>query len=119
MQRLKQEAPERYQAPSGIWHSIDYEERPPVVELKLQELFSLTETPAIARGRQKLKLHLLSPAGRSLAVTSDLASFWREAYPQVKAEMKGRYPKHPWPEDPISAEPTVLTKRALAGEPKR
>lgn len=119
LQRLKQEAPERYQAPSGIWHSIDYEERPPVVELKLQELFSLTETPAIARGRQKLKLHLLSPAGRSLAVTSDLASFWREAYPQVKAEMKGRYPKHPWPEDPISAEPTVLTKRALAGEPKR
>ena len=112
-QRLDQEAPTHYRAPSGLHHRIDYSERPPKVELKLQELFSLSETPCVGRGRQPIKLHLLSPAGRPLAVTSDLRSFWAEVYPQVKAEMKGRYPKHPWPDDPLKAEPTVLTKRAL------
>ncbi len=114
LQRLEQEAPSRYQAPSGLWHDIDYSQSPPLVELKLQELFSLTETPSIARGRQRLKFHLLSPAGRPLAVSSDLAHFWQHGYPQVKAEMKGRYPKHPWPDDPSTAQATVLTKNALA-----
>lgn len=114
LQRLEQEAPTRYRAPSGLSHDIDYSQRPPVVELKLQELFSLTETPSIARGQQRLKLQLLSPAGRPIAVTSDLAHFWQHGYPMVKAEMKGRYPKHPWPDDPATAEPTVLTKRAMA-----
>lgn len=112
-QKLDREAPKYYEAPSGIRHLIDYSERPPRVELKLQELFSLRETPRIGNGRQPIKLHLLSPAGRPLAVTSDLGSFWAEVYPQVKAEMKGRYPKHPWPDDPLTAKPTVLTKRAL------
>jgi len=73
-----------------------------VLAVKLQELLGVTTTPSIAGGRLPLVLHLLSPAGRPAAVTGDLASFWTTGYPQVRAELRGRYPKHAWPEDPLS-----------------
>jgi len=84
-----------------------------VLEVKLQEMFGCTDTPAVAGGRLPLQLHLLSPARRPLAVTQDLAGFWQNAYPQVKKEMKGRYPKHPWPDDPLTAPATARTKRRM------
>ena len=80
--------------------------RPPVLAVNLQELFGLTTTPAVASGRVPVLIHLLSPAGRPLQVTQDLAGFWRNGYPAVRAEMRGRYPRHPWPEDPLAAPPT-------------
>jgi ATP-dependent helicase HrpB len=83
--------------------------QPPVLAVKLQELFGLGETPTIADGRVPLTLHLLSPAGRPLQVTRDLRGFWERTWPEVRREMKGRYPKHPWPEDPWNA---VATHRA-------
>ena len=83
----------------------------PVQAVKLQELFGLADTPRIAEGRIPLTLHLLSPAGRPLQVTSDLRGFWERTYPEVKKEMKGRYPRHPWPEDPWSATATHRAKR--------
>ena len=95
--------------PSGLERAIDYQldahgqPAPPVLAVKLQELFGLAETPRIAEGRIALTLHLLSPAGRPLQVTQDLRSFWERTWPEVRREMKGRYPKHPWPEDPWSA----------------
>ena len=79
--------------------------------VKLQELFGLADTPTIAQGRQPLQLHLLSPAGRPMQVTRDLRSFWDNGYPEVKKELKGRYPKHPWPDDPWSAVATRFTKK--------
>jgi ATP-dependent helicase HrpB len=82
-----------------------------VLAVKLQELFGLSETPRVAGDRVAVLVHLLSPAGRPLAVTSDLASFWKNIYPEVKKEMKGRYPRHPWPDDPWKAEPTRGTKK--------
>ena len=88
--------------PSGNRIRIDYAPGPPVLAVKVQECFGLTATPTVGGGRTPLVLHLLSPAGRPTAVTSDLASFWRKGYPQVRAELRGRYPKHPWPEDPLT-----------------
>ena len=85
----------------------------PWLAAKLQEMFGCVETPCIAGGRVALSLHLNSPAGRPLQVTRDLAHFWRAGYPAVRAEMRGRYPKHPWPEDPLAATATVLTKKRL------
>ena len=82
----------------------------PVLAVKLQELFGQTEQPRVAGGRIPVRLHLLSPAGRPLQITSDLAGFWRNAYPAVRAEMRGRYPRHPWPEDPLAASPTRRAK---------
>jgi ATP-dependent helicase HrpB len=82
---------------------------PPVLAVKLQELFGLADTPRVADGRVALTVHLLSPAGRPLQVTGDLRSLWENVYPEVRKEMKGRYPKHPWPEDPWNA---VATHRA-------
>ena len=104
-------APPRLVVPSGNTHRVDYSTDPPVLAVKLQELFGSTETPTVADGRVPVVLHLLSPAGRPLQVTQDLASFWTGAYTQVRADMRGRYPKHPWPEDPTTAEPTARTKR--------
>jgi ATP-dependent helicase HrpB len=83
-----------------------------VLAVKLQEMFGCRDSPCIANGRVALTLHLLSPAGRPLQVTRDLASFWTNGYPEVRKEMRGRYPKHPWPEDPLQATPTARTKRA-------
>ncbi|MEZ0471257.1 ATP-dependent helicase HrpB [Luteimonas sp. B3_2_R+30] len=100
-------APERIAVPSGMQRRIDYAHgAAPVLAVKLQELFGLADTPRIADGRVPLTLHLLSPAGRPLQVTQDLRSFWERTWPEVRGEMKGRYPKHPWPEDPWNAAPT-------------
>ncbi|WP_037680038.1 ATP-dependent RNA helicase [Streptomyces albus] len=107
--RFDELAPERIAVPSGSRVRIDYGGPQPVLAVKLQELFGRQETPRIADGRVPLLVHLLSPAGRPAAVTADLASFWREGYRSVRAELRGRYPKHPWPEDPATAEPTRRT----------
>jgi ATP-dependent helicase HrpB len=105
--RLDEVAPERVTVPSGSRIRIDYEGERPVLAAKLQELFGWQETPNVAG--VPLVVHLLSPAGRPAAVTTDLASFWREGYRSVRAELRGRYPRHPWPEDPATAEPTRRT----------
>jgi ATP-dependent helicase HrpB len=106
-------APERFQVPSGSRIRIDYQESPPVLAVKLQEMFGAQSTPTIVQGRVALMVHLLSPAQRPLQVTQDLGSFWRNGYDGVKKEMKGRYPRHPWPDDPLKALPTGKTKRRL------
>ena len=110
--RVDELAPERIVVPSGQERRIDYASgREPALAVKLQELFGLAETPRIADGRVPLTLHLLSPAGRPLQVTRDLRSFWERTWPEVRKEMKGRYPRHPWPEDPWSAVPTHRARR--------
>ncbi|MFD4633382.1 ATP-dependent helicase HrpB [Streptomyces sp. NPDC058284] len=114
--RLDELAPERLEVPSGSRIRIDYSDPgQPVLAVKLQEMFGLAETPEIAGGTVPMVVHLLSPAGRPAAVTSDLASFWRTGYRAVRADLRGRYPKHPWPEDPATAEPTRHTKARQAG----
>ncbi|MDP9863313.1 MULTISPECIES: ATP-dependent helicase HrpB [Streptosporangium] len=105
--RLADVAPERIEVPSGSRIKVDYSGERPVLAAKLQELFGWDEAPRVAG--VPLVVHLLSPAGRPAAVTADLASFWREGYRAVRAELRGRYPRHPWPEDPLSA---VATRRA-------
>ncbi|MCK2214845.1 ATP-dependent helicase HrpB [Actinomadura sp. ATCC 31491] len=105
--RLDQVAPERVEVPSGSRVRVDYSGEQPVLAVKLQEVFGLRETPRIAG--VPVLVHLLSPAGRPVAVTADLASFWREGYRAVRAELRGRYPRHPWPEDPLTAPPTRRT----------
>ncbi|MEU3964089.1 ATP-dependent helicase HrpB [Streptomyces buecherae] len=107
--RFAELVPERIEVPSGSRIRVDYAEEQPVLAVKLQELFGWQETPRIAGGRVPVVVHLLSPAGRPAAVTADLASFWREGYRSVRAELRGRYPKHPWPQDPTAAEPTRHT----------
>ena len=115
-QRLDTLAPTRIAVPSGmqraITYALDADGMPaaPVLAVKLQELFGLADTPRIADGRVPLTLHLLSPAGRPLQVTQDLRGFWERTYPDVKKEMKGRYPRHPWPDDPWSATATHRAK---------
>ena len=86
-----------------------------VLAVKLQELFGLTRLPAIAGGKRTISAHLLTPAGRPAAITDNLERFWRENYPAVRKDLRGRYPKHPWPEDPLAADATALTKRRLSG----
>ncbi|MFF5517360.1 ATP-dependent helicase HrpB [Streptomyces coeruleorubidus] len=110
--RLDELAPERITVPSGSRIRVDYS-RPeqPVLAVKLQEMFGLQESPRVAG--VPLVVHLLSPAGRPAAVTADLASFWKDGYKGVRAELRGRYPKHPWPEDPAGAEPTRHTSARL------
>ncbi|SHI53939.1 ATP-dependent helicase HrpB [Halodesulfovibrio aestuarii] len=111
---LQKIAPTHFTVPSGSSIRIDYSNpNAPLLPVKLQEMFGATQTPAIANGQVPLTVHLLSPAGRPLQVTRDLLSFWKNGYPSVRSEMRGRYPKHPWPEDPITAEPTRKTNRAL------
>lgn len=116
-QRLEQLAPRRITVPSGLARPIRYlpgdgagHAPEAVLAVKLQELFGLAQTPHICDGQVPLTLHLLSPAQRPLQVTRDLASFWHSTYPEVKKEMKGRYPKHPWPDDPWNAVPTHRAK---------
>ncbi|WP_442602242.1 ATP-dependent helicase HrpB [Paenibacillus sp. KN14-4R] len=104
---LEKQAPTHYTVPSGSRIPIDYSDlRAPVLAVRLQEMFGLTDTPRIARGRVALTLHLLSPAQRPVQVTQDLASFWRGTYFEVRKDLKGRYPKHYWPDDPLVAMPT-------------
>lgn len=109
-QRLDELAPVAIAVPSGSRVRLDYSESPPVLAVRLQELFGLAATPRIAGGRQAVKLHLLSPARRPVQVTQDLASFWANTYGEVKKDLKGRYPKHYWPDDPLVAEPTARAK---------
>lgn len=110
--RLDELAPERIAVPSGSRIRIDYgDPERPVLAVKLQEMFGLERSPAVAG--VPLLVHLLSPAGRPAAVTADLASFWKDGYRGVRAELRGRYPKHPWPEDPATAEPTRHTNARL------
>ncbi|KFG76068.1 ATP-dependent RNA helicase [Streptomyces mutabilis] len=111
--RLDELAPERITVPSGSRVRIDYDDpAQPVLAVKLQEMFGLHRSPEVAG--VPLLVHLLSPAGRPAAVTADLASFWKDGYFGVRAELRGRYPKHPWPEDPATAEPTRHTRARLA-----
>jgi ATP-dependent helicase HrpB len=110
-QALDKLAPSHVAVPSGSRIAVDYSGEAPALAVKLQEIFGARATPAIAGGRVALVIHLLSPAGRPLQVTSDLAGFWRNSYPQVRSEMRGRYPRHPWPENPLAAAPTKRTKR--------
>ncbi|MEW5755482.1 MAG: ATP-dependent helicase HrpB [Pseudomonadota bacterium] len=105
-QALETLAPTHITVPSGSRIRIDYSHEPPVLAVRLQEMFGLTETPAVANGKIPLLLHLLSPAQRPIQVTQDLASFWRNTYAEVKKDLKGRYPKHYWPDDPMQAVPT-------------
>ncbi|MFI8512535.1 ATP-dependent helicase HrpB [Streptomyces sp. NPDC085460] len=112
--RLDELAPERIEVPSGSRIRVAYGEGRPVLAVKLQEMFGLAETPRVAG--VPVLVHLLSPAGRPAAVTADLASFWRDGYRAVRAELRGRYPKHPWPEDPAVAVPTRHTSARLRRE---
>ncbi|WP_328899677.1 ATP-dependent helicase HrpB [Streptomyces sp. NBC_00441] len=109
--RLDELAPERIEVPSGSRIRVEYGGDQPVLAVKVQELFGLQETPEVAG--VPVLVHLLSPAGRPAAVTADLASFWRDGYKAVRAELRGRYPKHPWPEDPATMEATRFTKARL------
>lgn len=108
---LERMAPERLAVPSGSSVAIDYCQDPPVLAVKLQEMFGCEDTPTIADGQVALLIHLLSPGQHPLQITQDLAGFWRTGYQEVKREMKGRYPKHPWPDDPLHAPPTRHTKK--------
>jgi ATP-dependent helicase HrpB len=110
--RLDAEAPTHFTAPTGSAVPIDYEaEQGPTVSIRVQELFGLAKHPSIAGGRVPLVIELLSPAHRPVQVTRDLPGFWRGSYAQVKAEMRGRYPRHPWPDDPLTAPATRRAKR--------
>jgi ATP-dependent helicase HrpB len=105
-------APVYLPVPSGSHIRLDYEAgEQPVLSVKLQEMFGARETPTVVDGKVPVMLHLLSPAGRPVQVTQDLAGFWAGTYHQVKKELRGRYPKHPWPDDPLLAEATRRTKR--------
>lgn len=111
-QRLEEGAPSHLTVPSGSRVRLEYRPgEPPVLSVKLQEMFGLAETPRVAWGRVPITLQLLSPARRPIQVTQDLRGFWERTYAQVKKELKGRYPKHPWPDDPWNAAPTARTKR--------
>jgi ATP-dependent helicase HrpB len=110
-QRLEREAPTHFEAPTGTQLAIDYEaEQGPTIAVRLQELFGLNTHPSIAKGRIALVLELLSPAHRPVQVTRDLPGFWRGSYTAVRSDLRGRYPRHPWPEDPASATPTRRVK---------
>ncbi|WP_274613579.1 ATP-dependent helicase C-terminal domain-containing protein, partial [Bradyrhizobium acaciae] len=109
--RLDREAPTHFEAPTGTQLAIDYEaEQGPTIAVRLQELFGLNTHPSIAKGAVPLVLELLSPAQRPVQVTRDLPGFWRGSYAAVRSDLRGRYPRHPWPEDPASAMPTRRVK---------
>ncbi len=109
--RLEQEAPSHLRVPSGSKVPLQYQEDgPPILAVRLQEMFGLPDTPTICRGRIRVLLHLLSPAQRPVQITDDLKGFWESSYHEVKKELKGRYPKHYWPDDPLNALPTSRVK---------
>ena len=109
-------APTHVEVPSGSRVPVDYSDpAAPALAVRLQELFGLTETPTVGGGRVPVTLHLLSPARRPVQVTRDLAGFWRTTYFEVRKDLKGRYPKHHWPDDPLRAEPTRHAKRRGSG----
>ena len=109
--RLDREAPTHFEAPTGTTLPIDYEaEQGPTIAVRLQELFGLTSHPSVAKGKVPLVLELLSPAHRPVQVTRDLPGFWRGSYASVRSDLRGRYPRHPWPEDPANAMPTRRVK---------
>ena len=110
---LERLAPTHLTVPSGSHLPVDYREpSQPVLAVRLQEMFGQTETPRVGGGKVPVTLHLLSPAGRPVQVTRDLAGFWRTTYFDVRRDLKGRYPKHAWPDDPLVAEPTRRAKKA-------
>ncbi len=111
LRELDRLAPAHVVVPTGSRIPLDYSNTQPVLAVRLQEMFGETETPVIAGGKVNVLLHLLSPALRPLAVTQDLPSFWNNAYPEVRKDMRGRYPKHEWPENPLDAKPTKRSKR--------
>jgi ATP-dependent helicase HrpB len=107
LRAVETEAPERIEVPSGNRIRLTYEEgRPPVLAVRIQEIFGLRQTPRVAGGRVKVLLHLLAPNMRPQQVTDDLESFWANTYAVVRKELRRRYPKHAWPEDPLTASPT-------------
>ena len=107
--------PASFTTPAGSSHDIDYDaEGGPTVTVRVQALFGLAQHPAIAGGRAPLVLSLTSPAGRPIQTTRDLPGFWAGSWSAVAKEMRGRYPKHPWPDDPAGADPTLRTKKATA-----
>ena len=109
--RLDEEAPTHFQAPTGTAAPIDYEaEGGPAIALRVQELYGLNEHPSLAGGRIPLTLHLLSPANRPIQITRDLPGFWRGSWAAVRSDLRGRYPRHFWPEDPAAAAPTARAK---------
>jgi len=108
---LDEQAPTHLVVPSGSRVRLDYSQATPVLAVRLQELFGLTDTPCIAGGRVPVLLHLLSPARRPVQITQELAAFWQGSYHDVRKELKGRYPKHHWPDDPLAAQATRRTRR--------
>jgi ATP-dependent helicase HrpB len=112
-QELEQLLPARLTVPSGRSIPINYSGGEPVLAVKLQELFGCAETPMLLEGSLPVTVHLLTPAGRPAAITQDLAGFWAGGYREVRRELRGRYPRHPWPEDGARAIPTALTKEGL------
>jgi ATP-dependent helicase HrpB len=109
--KLDEAAPTHVAVPSGSRIAIDYSDpAAPVLGVRLQEMFGAVDTPRLAGGRVPLLLHLLSPARRPVQVTRDLASFWKNGYAAVRADLRGQYPKHAWPDDPLQAEPTARAK---------
>ena len=111
--RLDELAPTHLTVPSGSRIALDYEGAEPKLSVRLQEVFGLMDSPRIVDGRVPVTLELLSPARRPVQVTRDLASFWRNAYVEVRKDMRGRYPRHYWPENPLEAQPTRRAKRRL------
>ena len=110
-QALDELAPTHLTVPSGSRVPLDYQSgEVPVLAVRLQEMFGATDTPTIAGGKVQVLLHLLSPARRPVQVTRDLKGFWASSYRAVKSDMKGQYPKHYWPDDPLQAEPTARAK---------
>jgi ATP-dependent helicase HrpB len=112
VQAVEREAPERLQVPSGSRLALQYEPgRPPVLAVRIQEIFGLRDTPRLAGGRVRVLLHLLAPNQRPQQVTDDLASFWNNTYQVIRKELRIRYPKHAWPEDPWNAPAEKRPKR--------
>jgi ATP-dependent helicase HrpB len=112
LQAIDREAPERIEVPSGSRIAVQYEEgRPPVLAVRIQEVFGMKETPRVAGGRVPVLMHLLAPNMRVAQITDDLSSFWANTYSMVRKDLRARYPKHSWPEDPYTAEAQMRPKR--------